>query len=100
MLFRSTQGQVFEMIDIGGPAMIRAAAKGGLLHGRPCVVVEPRDYEIIMAEMRESDGFIPEQMVRELAVKAFRHTAEYEADIMRYFRHRDYAKVVGKEEDD
>jgi phosphoribosylaminoimidazolecarboxamide formyltransferase/IMP cyclohydrolase len=81
----ATPEQVFEMIDIGGPAMIRAAAKGGLLHGRPCVIVEPGDYEIVIGEMDENDGCISDKTIKELAIKAFKHTADYEAEIVKYF---------------
>jgi phosphoribosylaminoimidazolecarboxamide formyltransferase/IMP cyclohydrolase len=81
----ATPEQVFEMIDIGGPAMIRAAAKGGLLHGRPCVIVEPGDYELIIGEICRTEGCISDKTIKELAVKAFKHTAEYEAEIVKYF---------------
>ncbi len=81
----STPEQVFEMIDIGGPAMTRAAAKGGLLHGRPCVVVEPGDYKLVIGEMDKNEGCISDQTIKNMAVKAFKHTADYENEIVKYF---------------
>jgi phosphoribosylaminoimidazolecarboxamide formyltransferase/IMP cyclohydrolase len=73
-----------ENIDVGGPAMIRAAAKN---HGRVLVVVDPSDYERVIAAIktgREAD------LRPELAVKAFCHTALYDAAIGRYL-HTQYA---------
>jgi len=80
----SSDKQVCEMIDIGGPAMIRASGKGALLHGRPCVVVEPKDYDMIIAELTRTNGFISTKLIKQLAVKAFEHTARYDKDIVKY----------------
>jgi phosphoribosylaminoimidazolecarboxamide formyltransferase/IMP cyclohydrolase len=79
----ATSEEVYEMIDIGGPAMVRAAGKGALLHGRPCVVVDPADYRIIIAEL-DKNGCIPQEKVKQLAIKAFEHTAAYDAEIVGY----------------
>jgi phosphoribosylaminoimidazolecarboxamide formyltransferase/IMP cyclohydrolase len=65
-----------ENIDIGGPSLIRAAAKN---HQRVTVVVDPEDYDAIVAEL-ESDGPSLERR-QKLACKAFRHTAAYDAAI-------------------
>ena len=83
---KTTPGQAHEMIDIGGPAMLRASAKGALLHGRPCIVVEPADYPKVVAELTNSGGKIREELVRELAVKAFEHTARYDAAIVDFLK--------------
>jgi len=73
--------KVIENIDIGGPTMIRAAAKN---HSSVAVIVEPEDYEKVLSELREQ-GEISLQTKRELCAKAFRHTAHYDALIAEYF---------------
>lgn len=67
-----------EMIDVGGPTMVRAAAKNA---AGVAVVVDPEDYPRIVTALEEGRGVIPESLRRELAVKAFRHTASYDAAI-------------------
>ncbi|MCZ6695313.1 MAG: bifunctional phosphoribosylaminoimidazolecarboxamide formyltransferase/IMP cyclohydrolase, partial [Acidobacteria bacterium] len=69
--------QVIEMIDIGGPAMVRAAAKN---HARVGVVVDPADYPRIIEEIRQH-GELKEETRRTLAIKAFAHTASYDTAI-------------------
>ncbi|HHI77469.1 MAG TPA: bifunctional phosphoribosylaminoimidazolecarboxamide formyltransferase/IMP cyclohydrolase [Gammaproteobacteria bacterium] len=73
-----TLEQAIENIDIGGPTMIRAAAKN---HRDVAVVVDPRDYGRIVQEMREHDGQVSEATCFELAVKTFEHTAQYDGAI-------------------
>ncbi len=68
--------QAVEQIDIGGPSLVRAAAKN---HARVTVVVEPADYDGLLDALAE--GQVTAEMRRELAVKAFRHTAAYDAAI-------------------
>lgn len=68
--------EVIENIDVGGPALVRAAAKN---HHHVVVVVEPDDYPAVLAVL--AAGGVPERMRRVLAVKAFRHTAAYDAAI-------------------
>ncbi len=70
--------QVVEMIDIGGPCMIRAAAKN---HSGVVVVVDPEDYPQVLAALEEGEGHVPESLRRRLAIKAFRHTQAYDAAI-------------------
>jgi phosphoribosylaminoimidazolecarboxamide formyltransferase/IMP cyclohydrolase len=67
-----------EMIDVGGPTMVRAAAKN--FEG-VAVVVEPADYPRVVAALEQGRGVVPEPLRRELALKAFRHTAAYDAAI-------------------
>lgn len=69
-----------EMIDIGGPAMLRAAAKN---HAHVAVVVDPADYPVVLAELR-SQGCVSEQTRRRLARFAFAHTAGYDAAIVEW----------------
>jgi phosphoribosylaminoimidazolecarboxamide formyltransferase/IMP cyclohydrolase len=79
--------EAIENIDIGGPTMIRAAAKN---HAFAAVVVDPADYERVLGELRESDGRISLQIRRELAAKAFAYTARYDAAIAGWFAARVY----------
>ena len=71
------RAEIIEQIDVGGPAMIRAAAKN---HGRVGVVVDPSDYDAVAAEI-EAAGELGEDTRRRLAVKAFDHTARYDRAI-------------------
>ena len=71
-----------ESIDIGGPAMIRAAAKN---HDDLTVVIDPADYEAVLAEMESRQGRTGDDMRRRLAAKAFSRTASYDAAISRWF---------------
>jgi phosphoribosylaminoimidazolecarboxamide formyltransferase/IMP cyclohydrolase len=70
--------EVIEQIDIGGPAMLRAAAKN---FTGVAVVVEPDDYTRLLAALSANDGIVPEALRRELALKAFRHTQAYDAAV-------------------
>jgi phosphoribosylaminoimidazolecarboxamide formyltransferase/IMP cyclohydrolase len=70
-----------ELIDIGGPAMVRAAAKN---HHRVGVVVDPADYEAVLAEITEH-GSLGAATRRRLARAAFAHTAAYDAAVVAWF---------------
>lgn len=70
-----------EMIDVGGPTMVRAAAKN---HAHVAVVVDPADYPAVLAELREGGGISAATRLA-LARAAFVHTAAYDAAIARYF---------------
>ena len=70
--------QVIEMIDIGGPGMIRAAAKN--FRG-VTVVVDPGDYAQVQAALEDGERQVPEPLRRGLSIKAFRHTQAYDAAI-------------------
>src|SRR5438874_348284 len=67
-----------ENIDIGGPAMIRAAAKN---HADVAVVVEPADYQSILDELAANQGATKLHLRRRLAAKAYARTAAYDAAI-------------------
>jgi len=69
---------LIEEIDIGGPSLLRASAKN---HSRVAVVSDPEDYDWIIDEI-ESGGLNLEQR-QDLALKAYRHTAEYDTTIQR-----------------
>jgi phosphoribosylaminoimidazolecarboxamide formyltransferase/IMP cyclohydrolase len=76
--FRSDPG--VELIDIGGPTMVRAAAKN---HDGVGIVVDPGDYDAVLAELR-ADGALSAQTRRRLARAAFAHTAAYDAAIVEW----------------
>jgi phosphoribosylaminoimidazolecarboxamide formyltransferase / IMP cyclohydrolase len=69
--------EAIEQIDIGGPAMLRAAAKN---FGSVTVVPSPEFYEGVLAAL-EREGHVPEETRRRLALAAFQRTAEYDAEI-------------------
>ena len=71
-----------ENIDIGGPAMIRAAAKN---HADVAVVVDPADYEKVLGEMTKHSGMISFELRQKLAAKAYARTAAYDAAISNWF---------------
>ncbi len=71
-----------ENIDVGGPAMIRAAAKN---HASVTVVVDPADYTRVMEQMRRNGDAVSAELRRELAAKAFARTAAYDAAIAAWF---------------
>jgi phosphoribosylaminoimidazolecarboxamide formyltransferase / IMP cyclohydrolase len=79
--------EALENIDIGGPTMIRAAAKN---HPFVVVVVAPEDYEGVLRELRAGDGLISLGTRERLAASAFAYTARYEAAISRWFAVRTY----------
>jgi phosphoribosylaminoimidazolecarboxamide formyltransferase/IMP cyclohydrolase len=74
--------ECIENIDIGGPAMIRAAAKN---HGDVAVVVEPADYAAVLAEMAAHGGATTLALRKHLAAKAYARTAAYDAAISNWF---------------
>jgi phosphoribosylaminoimidazolecarboxamide formyltransferase/IMP cyclohydrolase len=73
--------EAIENIDIGGPSMLRSAAKN---HERVAVVVDPDDYAQVIAELRAGGGELSPQRRFALARKAFAHTAAYDAAIAAY----------------
>lgn len=95
-----TDEVVIENIDIGGPSMIRAAAKN---HAGVAVVTSHEDYEPLLAELRDT-GELSYPTLRELATKAFHRTAHYDFVIANWFSEdegdfpsyvlRDYHKVL------
>jgi phosphoribosylaminoimidazolecarboxamide formyltransferase / IMP cyclohydrolase len=83
----ASEEEVIENIDIGGPTMIRAAAKNSAF---AAVVVDPGDYEGVLGELRESDGRLSPGTRKRLAAKAFACTARYDAAISTWFSLRTY----------
>jgi len=74
--------ECIENIDIGGPAMIRAAAKN---HDDVAVVVEPQDYQAVLEELAANKGATTLRLRRRLAAKAYARTAAYDAAISNWF---------------
>ena len=81
------QDEGIEHIDIGGPAMIRAAAKN---HERVTVVIDPDDYEELTASLQSQGGEVPRTHRQALAAKAFAMASAYDADIARWLAHEDH----------
>ena len=80
------EDEVIENIDIGGPALIRAAAKNHAFSG---VVVTPESYDAVLGELEESDLHLSMRTRHSLAMEAFAYTARYDAAIARWFAERE-----------
>jgi phosphoribosylaminoimidazolecarboxamide formyltransferase / IMP cyclohydrolase len=78
--------EVIENIDIGGPTLIRAAAKN---HPFAAVVVSPESYDAVLEEMRENGGKLSSRTRETLAGEAFSYTARYDSAIARWFAERE-----------
>jgi len=76
-----TRAEGIEQIDIGGPAMLRSAAKNHAFVG---VVTDPADYGRVLDDLARNDGALSEELRRELATKAFETTCRYDAAISRW----------------
>src|ERR1043165_4250912 len=76
-----TREEAIEQIDIGGPAMIRSAAKNA---SDVAVVVDPAQYPALIEELRQYRGSISILTLRRLAIEAFRQTAQYDAMVSSY----------------
>ncbi len=78
--------EVIENIDIGGPTLIRAAAKNFPFSA---VVVRPESYDAVLDELRRSEGRLSEPTREALAMEAFGYTARYDAAISRWFSEKE-----------
>jgi phosphoribosylaminoimidazolecarboxamide formyltransferase / IMP cyclohydrolase len=78
--------EVIENIDIGGPTLIRAAAKN---HAFSAVVVTPESYDAVLSELEESDRQLSLRTRQSLAMEAFAYTARYDTAIARWFAERE-----------
>lgn len=81
----ASHAEIIEEIDIGGPSMVRSAAKS---HPRVAVLVDPSDYPTVIAELNEKNGTTLATRAR-LAAKAFAHTAAYDGAIAAYLSRED-----------
>ena len=73
-----TWEQAIENIDIGGPAMVRAAAKN---HADVAVLTSPAQYDTVLTALKDSAGSVPPELRRQLALEAFQHTALFNAEV-------------------
>jgi len=89
----ATDADIVEMIDVGGPTMLRAAAKN---HGSVGVVVDPADHARVLTDLAAHDG-LTTGLRTELAATAFRHTAAYDAAIATWFAQRAEREAEGAE---
>jgi phosphoribosylaminoimidazolecarboxamide formyltransferase/IMP cyclohydrolase len=78
--------EAIENIDIGGPAMVRAAAKN---YKSVAVVTDPADYASVLQEMKAGGGTVTQELRFQLACKAFSHTAAYDGAISNYLTSMD-----------
>jgi phosphoribosylaminoimidazolecarboxamide formyltransferase/IMP cyclohydrolase len=76
-----SRDEAVEQIDIGGPAMLRAAAKN---HAHVVVVTDPSQYAALLESLDKGGGVVPESLAREYAARAFARTAAYDAAIAAY----------------
>jgi phosphoribosylaminoimidazolecarboxamide formyltransferase/IMP cyclohydrolase len=81
----ASDAEIVENVDIGGPTMIRAAAKN---HAYAAVLVDPADYTPVLTELRESGGRLSMVTRERLAGKAYATTARYDAAISGWFAQR------------
>lgn len=79
----SDDATIIENIDIGGPTMVRAAAKN---HSAVTIVVDPSDYKTLVQQLRENEGSSTLEFRRMCAAKAFALTSEYDTAISNYFK--------------
>lgn len=84
-LYPFSENPSIDLIDVGGPAMVRAAAKN---HRHVGVVTEPSQYSAVIAELREHGALSPATR-RALAARAFSHTASYDAEVANWFESGD-----------
>ncbi len=84
-----TRDEAIEKIDVGGPAMLRAAAKN---HQHVLVIVSPDDYDATLAALRDEQ--VTAELRRRLAVSAFAHTAAYDAAIARYLSETPFPETL------
>src|SRR4051794_7396039 len=78
----ASEADVIENIDIGGPTMVRAAAKN---HAYAAVVVKPESYDAVLEELRDAGGTLSMPTRESLAAEAFAYTARYDTAIARWF---------------
>lgn len=92
-LYPFTSNPGIELIDVGGPTMVRAAAKN---HAHVGVVTDPAQYAPLLDELRANDNVLAAGTCRRLARDAFAHTAAYDAAIVTWFDETDLANGEGE----
>ena len=88
--------EAIENIDIGGPSMLRSAAKN---YRSVCVVCDPADYLRVTGELEKNGGSIGEDLLTELGIKVFSRTSTYDAAIYGYLSKKSEVKDRGSEKD-
>jgi phosphoribosylaminoimidazolecarboxamide formyltransferase/IMP cyclohydrolase len=86
----AARDEIIENIDIGGPSMVRSAAKN---HAHVAIVTDPADYPELVRALDESDGTTSLELRRRLAAKAFSATAAYDAMISQWFAFADQGQM-------
>jgi phosphoribosylaminoimidazolecarboxamide formyltransferase/IMP cyclohydrolase len=87
-----TYSEAIENIDIGGPAMVRAASKN---HDAVTVLVDPQDYAAVLEALAANEGATTPELRAWLAAKAFAHTARYDSMVASYLQSRSPAPGAG-----
>ena len=82
--------EIIENIDIGGPAMVRSSAKN---HAFVTIVTDPADYAGLLAELGEHDGATSLAFRKQMAARAFAHTAAYDSMISQWFAFADQGEM-------
>ena len=82
--------EIIENIDIGGPSMVRSAAKN---HAYVTIVTDPADYDALLAELAEHDGATSLEFRKRMAAKAFSATAAYDSMISQWFAFADQQQL-------
>ena len=83
---RANRDEIIENIDIGGPSMVRSAAKN---HAHVAIVTDPSDYDDLLAELAANDGATSYEFRKRLAAKAYALTAAYDSTISQWFAFAD-----------
>ena len=83
--------EAIENIDIGGPSMLRSAAKN---HRSVCVICDPADYARVIEEMEKNSGSVSEPLLAELGKKVFARTSAYDAAIYKYLIGEDFPQSL------
>ena len=86
--------EIIENIDIGGPAMLRSAAKN---YQSVAVICNPDCYGKVIAQLRKNNGSLPEELLRQLGIEVYGHTSRYDAAIYHYLSN--YFKVSKEAKD-
>ena len=86
--------EAIENIDIGGPSMLRSAAKN---HKSVCVICDPSDYKRVIEDMEKNSGSVSEGLLVELGIKVFDRTSTYDAAIYAYLKGQGSTAKAGEE---
>lgn len=87
-----TLEEAIENIDIGGPSMLRSAAKN---YKSVCVICNPKRYKDILKELDVNSGLLSDSILMSLSVEAFQHTAQYDSIISHFLNKRDGSEEFG-----